>query len=63
VDLEATSYPQISLLEIGRDIMPTPQGCEGNYAYLLGVKTLPLLRSRHNIPPTPTPRDLCRLGS
>jgi hypothetical protein len=26
-------YPWISLLEIGRDIMPTPQGWEENYVY------------------------------
>jgi hypothetical protein len=26
-------YPSISLLEIGRDIMPATQGLEGNYAY------------------------------
>ncbi len=32
--VEGTLYPSISLLEIGRHIMPTPQGCEGNYAYL-----------------------------
>jgi hypothetical protein len=27
-------YPSISLLEIGRDTMPTPHGWERNYAYL-----------------------------
>ncbi len=32
--LEGTFYPAISLLEIVRDIMPTPQRWEGNYAYL-----------------------------
>jgi hypothetical protein len=32
--LEGTFYPSISLLEIVRDIMPTPQRWEGNYAYL-----------------------------
>jgi hypothetical protein len=31
---EGTLYSSISLLKIGRDIMPTPQGLEGNYAYL-----------------------------
>jgi hypothetical protein len=32
--VEGTLYPSIFLLEIGRDIMPTPQGQEGNNAYL-----------------------------
>ncbi len=27
-------YPSISLLEIGKDTMPTPHGWERNYAYL-----------------------------
>jgi hypothetical protein len=30
---EGTLYSSISLLKIGRDIMPTPQGLEGYYAY------------------------------
>jgi hypothetical protein len=34
VYVEGTLYPWISLLEIGRDIMPTPQGQEGNDVYL-----------------------------
>jgi len=34
VYVEGTLYPSISLLEIGRDIMPTPQGWEGTCAYL-----------------------------
>jgi len=34
VYVEATLYLSISLLEIGRDIMPTSQGWERNYAYL-----------------------------
>jgi len=29
VYVEGTLYPSISLLEIGRDIMPTPQGWDG----------------------------------
>jgi hypothetical protein len=46
--VEGTLYPSISLLEIGRDIMPTPQGREETYAYLqVGEKTVPLLRNRH----------------
>jgi hypothetical protein len=46
---------------------------EGYYAYssrsggklclLVGVRTLPLLRSRHKDPPIHTPRDLHRFGS
>jgi hypothetical protein len=32
--VEGNLYPWISLLEIGRDIMPTPQGWKENYAYL-----------------------------
>ncbi len=31
--VEGTIYPSISLLDIWRDIMPTPQGWEVNYAY------------------------------
>jgi len=44
-------------LKIGRDIMLTSQGWEGNYAYysrvgeklclLIDIRTLPLLRSGH----------------
>jgi hypothetical protein len=34
VYVEGTLYTSISLLEIGRDIMPIPLGWEGNYAYL-----------------------------
>jgi len=34
--VEGTLYPSISLLEIERDIMPTPQGWERNYAYSWG---------------------------
>jgi hypothetical protein len=34
VYVEGTLYPSISLLQIGRGIMPHPQGFEGNYAYL-----------------------------
>jgi hypothetical protein len=32
--VEGTLNPSISLLQIGRGIMPTPQGWEGNDAYL-----------------------------
>jgi hypothetical protein len=32
VYVEGTLYPSISVLEIGRDIMPTSQGWDGNYA-------------------------------
>jgi hypothetical protein len=32
--VEGALYPSISLLKIGTDVMPTPQGWEGNYAYL-----------------------------
>ncbi len=49
------------LLEIGMGIMLTPQGREENYAYssrvrgkiclLIGVRTLPLLKSTPNNPP------------
>jgi len=49
-----------------------PWKWEGCYAYssvvggklclLQGVRTLPLLRSAHNVPPTPTPHDLHRFG-
>jgi hypothetical protein len=34
VHVESTLYPSISLLGIGRDIRRTPQGWEGNHAYL-----------------------------
>jgi len=34
VYVEGALYSSISLLEIGTDVMPTPQGWEGNYAYL-----------------------------
>ncbi len=37
MDVEGTLYPSISLIKIGRDIMPTRQGWEGNYAYLLKI--------------------------
>jgi hypothetical protein len=33
LNVEGTLYPSISLLKIGREIMPT-QGWDGNYAYL-----------------------------
>jgi len=62
VYVEGTLYPSISLLEIvgilclllkdGREIMPI----------LVGVRTLSLLRSRHNIPPIHTPCDLHSFG-
>jgi len=32
--VEGTLYPWVSLLEIGRNIMPTPEGWDGNSAYL-----------------------------
>jgi hypothetical protein len=38
VSVESTLYPSITLLEVGRDIMPTPQGWEGNCAYFVSVK-------------------------
>jgi hypothetical protein len=61
VYVEGTLYPSISLLQIGRGIiMPTPQGWEGNDA---GVRTLPLLRSRHKNPLAHTHHDLHRFGS
>jgi hypothetical protein len=34
VHVEGTLNPSIPLIEIGKDIMPTPRGWEGNYAYL-----------------------------
>jgi hypothetical protein len=34
VCLKGTLYPSISLLKMRRGIIPTPQGWEGNYAYL-----------------------------
>jgi len=50
-----------------------PRNCEGYYAYssrvgeklciLIGVRTLPLLRSRQKYPPIHTPCDLHRFGS
>jgi hypothetical protein len=44
--------------------MPTPQGWEGNYAYLfIGVRTFPPLRSRHKNPPIHMPYDLHRFSS
>ncbi len=49
--VEGTLHPSISLLEIGRDIRPTPQGWEGNYALLL-------LKSRHKELPIHTPNDI-----
>ncbi len=48
---------------VGMDLMPTPQGCEANYALLIGIRTLPLLRSRHKNPPIHRPCDLQRFGS
>jgi hypothetical protein len=62
VYVEGTLYPSISLLKIGKEIMATPQGWDGNYAYL-GLRTLPLLRSRHKNLPIHTPHDLHRFGS
>ncbi len=35
----------------------------GKLCLLIGVRTLPLLRSRHNVHPTPVPCDLCKFGS
>jgi hypothetical protein len=32
--MEGTLYPYVCLLEIGKDIMPTPQEWEENYDYL-----------------------------
>jgi hypothetical protein len=32
--VEGTLYSSILRREIERDIMPTPQGWEGNYAYI-----------------------------
>jgi len=52
VYVEGTLYPSISLLEIGTDIMPTPLRMGGKLCLLIGVRTLPLLRSRHKSPPT-----------
>jgi len=51
-----------------------PSNWEGSYAYFsrmgrklclleVGVRTLPLLRSRHKHPPIPKPCDLHRFGS
>jgi len=64
VYVEGTLYSSISLLEIDRDI---------NYAYSsrvggklclhIGVKTLPLLSSRHKNTPIHTPWDLHRFSS
>jgi hypothetical protein len=34
-----------------REIMPTPQRVGGRLCLLIGIRTLPLSRSRHNIPP------------
>jgi hypothetical protein len=62
VYVEGTSYPSISLLEIERDIMPTSQGWEKNYAYSWGVRTLPLLRSRYKNAPIHSPCNLHRFG-
>jgi hypothetical protein len=36
---------------------------EGKLCLLLGVRTLPLFRSRHKNSPIHTPRDLLRFGS
>jgi hypothetical protein len=56
-------YSWLSFLEIGSDIMPIPQGWEGSYAYFtLGVRTPPLLTSRHKNPPIHIPHDLHRFG-
>jgi len=32
--VEGALYPSIFLLEIETDVMPIPQGWQGNYAYL-----------------------------
>jgi len=62
--VEGALYPSIFVLEIETDVMPTPQGWQGNYAYLLvGVRTLSLLRREHKNPPIHMPHDLHRLGS
>jgi len=55
VYVEGTLYPSISLLEIGRDIMPIPQGWEGNYAYSsrMGGKLCLFLKDGREIMPIP----------
>jgi hypothetical protein len=51
---EGTLYSSISLLKIGRDIMPTPQGLEGYYAYFsrIGGILCLLLKDLRDIMPT-----------
>jgi hypothetical protein len=50
VYVEGTLYPFISLLQIGKDIMLYLSRMGGKLCLLVGVRTLPLFRSRHKNP-------------
>jgi hypothetical protein len=59
--LEGKFYPSISLLENGRNIMPTAQYSSGRILTSISIISRPLLRNRHKTPPTLMPRYLCDL--